>query len=92
MMAQKYVSSLPLFGIVALTLASIPALSAHALDNMSNTGSNLCYYEGKSYSPGAKITLPNGTVQTCQKDGTWARQAPTTSPWSNIKPSGVLAK
>lgn len=43
-----------------------------SLDNLSSvTGGATCLYESKEYSPGAKITLQNGTVQTCQKDGTW---------------------
>jgi len=50
------------------------AVGVHAMDNGGLGEAGVCYYDGKAYSEGAKITLQDGTVQNCQKDGTWGFQ------------------
>jgi len=51
---------------------------ASAQDNEPDlNAAEICFYDGKEYSAGAKIILGNGTVLTCQKDGSWARVVKT---------------
>jgi len=57
------------------TATVAPAVS-QARDNEQGDAA-ICYYEGKAYSEGAKITLQDGTVQTCKSDGTWGRTKKT---------------
>ena len=91
MITQKLARPLQLCGILVLILAGIPRLSAYALDNQGTT-QILCYYDGKPYSEGAKVILGNGTVQTCNKDGSWSRKSPNTDqkPVNPINIGGVL--
>jgi Protein of unknown function (DUF1496) len=51
------------------TATVAPAVS-QAQGNVQSEAA-ICYYAGVPYSEGAKITLQDGTVQTCQHDGTW---------------------
>jgi hypothetical protein len=65
----------------AITVGALVGVTAQAsiaqaqpIDTNGEAGT--CWYDGKQYSEGAKITLQDGTVQTCQHDGTWKRIAP----------------
>jgi Protein of unknown function (DUF1496) len=33
-----------------------------------------CYYQGKKYSPGAPIKMPDGKIYRCQFDGKWHKK------------------
>jgi hypothetical protein len=73
---------------------ALAAPAASAQDNNEPLGeAAICYYDGKAYSEGAKIKLSDGTVQTCQKDGTWSSIRPA-GPRLPVAPinGGVLAR
>jgi hypothetical protein len=61
------------FACAAVTAAMLGATGI-ANAEPKNGEAGVCYYNGQSYSEGAKVTLPDGTVQTCQHDGTWGRK------------------
>ena len=79
---------------LALGAVGMTSSAAYAEDNRIPMGEQtLCYYDGKAYSPGAKITLQDGTVQTCNKDGTWSGLVrPPLSRWGGVAVGGVLAR
>jgi predicted RecA/RadA family phage recombinase len=82
--------NLVMASMLAVAVMGIPAaMSVHAMDNENNGEAATCWYAGQQYSEGAKITLPDGTVQTCQHDGTWAMKVHFHRPIAPI--SGVLA-
>lgn len=60
----------------ALITVTAQASFAHAQPIGGPSEAGTCWYNGQQYSEGAKITLQDGTVQTCQHDGTWARIGP----------------
>lgn len=61
--------------LAAICIMSLPVSGAHAAMRQQGEAA-VCYYDGKSYSEGAKITLQDGTVQTCGSDGKWFRKKP----------------
>jgi hypothetical protein len=89
-MNRSRLASLVAAGAVALgTLATATVQASIAQAEPNNNEAGVCLHQGMYYSEGAKITLPDGTVLTCQHDGTWKRVAqPNPGPW--LPPRGPI--
>ncbi|MCZ4559075.1 hypothetical protein O4215_26270 [Rhodococcus maanshanensis] len=56
--------------------ATASVAQAEIRSSAEGTQAVVCVHDGKEYSVGSKIYLPDGSYQTCESNGQWRRVMP----------------
>ncbi|WP_027503614.1 hypothetical protein [Rhodococcus sp. UNC363MFTsu5.1] len=77
-MISRTVKTLGVSLLVAAGSIGATASVAHAevQGSPARTQAAVCVHDGKEYSVGSKIYLPDGSYQTCESNGAWRRVMP----------------
>ncbi|MFG1785040.1 hypothetical protein ACGFIU_21590 [Rhodococcus oryzae] len=56
--------------------ATASVAQAEIRSSAEGTHAVVCVHDGKEYSVGSKLYLPDGSYQTCESNGQWRRVMP----------------